>query len=87
MIGRSSPMPSQFDRKRLGAFASDGFMYETEVIELCRVLKNNGVIAWATWPTQLVFWRRFRTCGSSPANKLAPVAGCSRDLKSAELHD
>jgi hypothetical protein len=28
-------------------------MYQTEVLELCGVLKNQGVIAWANWPTQL----------------------------------
>jgi len=53
MIGTSALIPGQFDRKGLGTFASDGFMYQSEVIELCGVLKNQGVVAWATWPTQL----------------------------------
>jgi hypothetical protein len=53
MIGAFALIPAQFDRKGLGTFASDGFAYQSEVIELCGVLKNQGVAAWATWPTQL----------------------------------
>jgi hypothetical protein len=53
MIGKFGLMPGQFNQNGLGNFASDGFAYQTEVIELCGVLKNEGVIAWATWPTQL----------------------------------
>jgi hypothetical protein len=53
LIGRLGLMPSQFDRNGLAAFADDGSMYQGEVIELCDVLKHQGLIAWATWPTQL----------------------------------
>jgi hypothetical protein len=53
MIGRSALAPGQFDQKGLGTFASDGFMYQDEVVELCGILKTQGVVAWATWPTQL----------------------------------
>jgi hypothetical protein len=53
MIGKTTLGRGQFDQKGLGAFASDGFMYQDEVVELCAVLKNQGVVAWATWPTQL----------------------------------
>jgi hypothetical protein len=53
MIGNRGLMPGQFDEKGLGTFASDGFVYQTEALELRDVLKNQGVIAWATWPTQL----------------------------------
>jgi hypothetical protein len=53
LIGRSGLAPGQFDQKGLGRFAYDGFMYQSEVIELCGVLRNQGIIAWATWPTQL----------------------------------
>jgi putative peptidoglycan lipid II flippase len=53
MIGNRGLMPGQFDEKGLGTFASDGFVYQTEAVELCNVLKSKGVIAWATWPTQL----------------------------------
>src|SRR5258708_10169254 len=53
MIGRSALARGQFDEKGLGTFASDGFMYQDEVIELCGILKTQGIVAWATWPTQL----------------------------------
>jgi hypothetical protein len=53
MTGNFGLMPGQFDQNGLGRFASDGFAYQTEVVELCGVLKNEGVIAWARWPTQL----------------------------------
>jgi len=53
VIGAFALIPGQFDRNGLGTFASDGFMYQSEVIELCDVLKHQGVAAWATWPTQL----------------------------------
>jgi hypothetical protein len=52
-IGKRGLMPGHFDEKGLGTFASDGFVYQTEAVELCNVLKSQGVIAWATWPTQL----------------------------------
>src|SRR6202140_4962370 len=53
VIGKFGLMPGQFHQNGLGNFASDGFEYQTEVFELCTVLKNQGVIAWARWPTQL----------------------------------
>lgn len=53
MIGRTGVFSGQFDQKGLGIFASDGLTYQTEVMELCGVLRKEGVIAWATWPTQL----------------------------------
>jgi hypothetical protein len=53
LIGKFGLIPGQFNQNGLGNFASDGFAYQTEVIELCSVLRNEGVIAWATWPTQL----------------------------------
>lgn len=52
-IGKRGLMPGHFDGKGLGTFASDGFIYQAEAVELCNVLKTQGVIAWATWPTQL----------------------------------
>ena len=53
VIGKFGLMPGQFDQRGLGTFASDGFSYQSEVIELCGVLRNQGLIAWATFPTQL----------------------------------
>jgi hypothetical protein len=52
-VGKSQLMPAQIDESGLGRFASDGYIYKTEVIELRDVLKNQGLAAWATWPTQL----------------------------------
>src|SRR5882672_8452671 len=53
MVGRLGLMPGQFNQDGLGNFASDGLIYRAEVIELCAVLRQEGVVAWATWPTQL----------------------------------
>lgn len=53
MIGRAGVLPGQFDQNGLGNFASDGFTYQTEVLELANVLKNQGIHAWAGWPSQL----------------------------------
>ena len=53
MIGRAGILPGQFDKSGLGAFASDGFAYQSEVLELCEVLRNQGISAWANWPSQL----------------------------------
>jgi hypothetical protein len=53
IIGRAGVLPGQFDQNGLGNFASDGFAYQTEVLELCGVLRNQGIHAWAGWPSQL----------------------------------
>jgi hypothetical protein len=52
-VGKLGLMPSQFNEKGLGNFASDGVVYQTEMLELCDVLRTQGVAAWASWPTQL----------------------------------
>jgi len=52
-VGKTGLMPGQFDEMGLGTFAWDGFIYQAEVVELCQVIKSQGLIAWATWPTQL----------------------------------
>jgi hypothetical protein len=36
-VGKLRLMPGQFNEMGLGTFASDGFMYQTEVAELCQV--------------------------------------------------
>lgn len=51
--GKSQLMPSQFAPSGLAAFASDGYVYQNEAVELCDVLKSQGLAAWAVWPTQL----------------------------------
>ncbi|PYS24652.1 MAG: hypothetical protein DMF72_04250 [Acidobacteria bacterium] len=53
VVGKRAWMPSQFDSNGLGSFASDGFTYQDEVMELAEILKTQGVRVWATWPTQL----------------------------------
>src|SRR5258706_13813096 len=53
LIGRFGVFPGQFDQRGLGTFASDGFMYQNEIVELCSILRNQGLTAWANWPTQL----------------------------------
>lgn len=53
IFGRVDMFPGQFDQNGLGNFASDGFTYQTEVLELANVLKNQGIHDWAGWPSQL----------------------------------
>ncbi|HBB97266.1 MAG TPA: hypothetical protein DC054_17960 [Blastocatellia bacterium] len=52
-IGRYQLAPSQVYSTGIGKFASDGIIYESQVVELSKILKSDGVRAWATWPTQL----------------------------------
>lgn len=52
-IGKFRLMPSQFEPTGLAAFASDGYVYQTEAVQLCEVLKTQGLAAWAIWPIQL----------------------------------
>jgi hypothetical protein len=53
IIGRYQLFPSQVDETGIGKFASDGRLYQTQLVELGRILKTEGPLAWATWPTQL----------------------------------
>ena len=53
MAGKYQLTPGQIYPSGIGRFASDGVMYQGQVDELCQVLKNDGLLAWATWPTQL----------------------------------
>jgi hypothetical protein len=52
-IGRYQLSPSQIYPTGIGKFASDGLIYEGQVVELSKILKSDGLRAWATWPTQL----------------------------------
>ena len=52
-VGKLGLMPNQFNEQGLGTFASDGLVYQTEAVELCNVLRTQGIAAWASWPTQL----------------------------------
>ena len=53
IAGNRGLVPSQFSSNGLAAFASDGFLYQNEVVQLPDVLKHQGIRAWSTWPTQL----------------------------------
>ena len=53
IAGKYQLTPGQIYPSGIGRFASDGLMYQGQVTELCQVLKNDGLVAWATWPTQL----------------------------------
>src|SRR6266536_1493277 len=52
-IGKSQLFPSQIYPTGIGRFASDGIIYEDQVVELSNIVRSEGVRAWATWPTQL----------------------------------
>ena len=53
MVGKYQLFPTQIYPTGIGRFASDGLMYQTQLGELCDILKSEGPRAWATWPTQL----------------------------------
>ncbi len=52
-VGRYQLFPSQIHPTGIGRFALDGVAYKDQIPELCRILKNDGLAAWATWPNQL----------------------------------
>lgn len=53
LVGKSRLMPSQFSEGGIGAFAYDSFLYEAEVERLAKLLKTEGVVAWASSPSEL----------------------------------
>jgi len=50
-VGRYQLFPSQIQTTGIGT--SDGIVYQDQIPELCRILKNEGLVKWATWPNQL----------------------------------
>lgn len=52
-IGKYQVFPSQIYPDGIGRFASDGIVYEGQIVELSNIARSEGVRAWATWPTQL----------------------------------
>ena len=52
LVGRYRLLPNQIDPVGL-AMTSDAADYQGDCILLVYVLKNGGVLEWATWPTQL----------------------------------
>lgn len=52
-VGKLRLMPSQFNEQGLANFAPDGLTYANETVQLRNILRERGLIAWATWPSQL----------------------------------
>src|SRR5256714_2552383 len=52
-IGKYQLFPSQIYPTGIGRFASDGIIYQDQVVELSNTVKSQGLRVWATWPTQL----------------------------------
>lgn len=52
-VGKYGLMPAQIHPSGIGRFASDGETYQSQIADLCQILKQEGPRAWATWPTQL----------------------------------
>src|ERR1041384_603854 len=52
-IGKHQLAPNHIYPSGLGKFALDGLFYEPQCVELCSIMKNEGPVAWLTWPTQL----------------------------------
>ena len=53
MVGKYQLFPTQIYPTGIGRFAPDGLTYQTQLGELCNILKSEGPLAWATLPTQL----------------------------------
>ncbi len=58
VVGRTALMPAQFDRQGLGAFASDSFFYQEDIVSLTDKLRNEGIVAWgkAVAPLHVKFY-------------------------------
>jgi hypothetical protein len=52
-VGKFQLAPSQIYPNGIGRFAADGVIYQDQCVELCRILRTEGLAAWASWPTQL----------------------------------
>jgi hypothetical protein len=58
VVGRTALMPAQFNRNGLGAFASDSFFYQEDLVSLTDKLRNEGVVTWikAVAPLHVKFY-------------------------------
>lgn len=58
IIGRTGLMPAQFDRNGFGAFASDSFFYQQDIMTLTGRLSSEGVVSWvkAVAPLHIKFY-------------------------------
>lgn len=84
--GKFQLAPSQIYKSGVGRFASDGLIYQDQCVELCRILRTEGLVAWATWPTQLhvrlyslplapvSHWIEFNVLAIAPLNLLYYLA-------------
>lgn len=53
-VGKFQLAPAQVYPNGLGkSFAADSVVYEAQCVELSRRLRSEGIVSWATWPTQL----------------------------------
>src|SRR5438105_1404721 len=52
-IGKYQLFPSQILPTGVGRFASDGIIYEGQIVELSKTLKSEGLRAWGTRPSRL----------------------------------
>lgn len=85
-VGRHQLAPTQVYQNGLAKFATDGLVYEPQCVELCSIMKNEGPVAWLTWPTQLhvrlyslplmlfIRWTDFNILTIEPLNLLYFVA-------------
>ena len=95
--GRHQLAPNQIYPSGLGKFASDGLFYEPQCVELCSIIKNEGPIAWLTWPTQLhvrlyslplmvfIRWSAFNILTIEPLNLLYYLAIVALVFKVGEV--
>lgn len=58
IIGRAGVMPAQFDRNGFGAFASDSFFYQQDIMTLTGKLSSEGLVPWvkAVAPLHIKFY-------------------------------
>jgi hypothetical protein len=58
IIGRTGLMPAQFNRNGFGAFASDSFFYQQDIMTLTGKLASEGVLSWikAVAPLHIKFY-------------------------------
>src|SRR3954471_24161312 len=57
-VGGTWGMPAQFDRNGFGAFASDSFFYQQDIMTLTGKLMSDGIVAWvkAVAPLHIKFY-------------------------------
>jgi len=48
LVGRLALLPAMFDANGIGAFASDGYRYQSEAVSLLGTLWRGGAVAWLT---------------------------------------